>query len=112
MKWNVICYSFKETRKALEAYDDFESVDNGSKILKSLLKNINEILRKLDEEWNEPFIDLKKEIETEIGDIGICDNNDAAELDKCDLEEIEYIINLLLNDMYDLCDSARVWLHV
>lgn len=96
MKWKRTCHRFAEVRDLIDT-DDL-SLANCLHIMYALEACCDELTPDYDEEWDyyEDFRDLKSEIHTE-----------AELLDVCDCQ---YVVNNYLEEFYNLCDSASVWL--
>lgn len=95
-KWNMVCEEFKEIR---------EMMYNGEKTLDVANALINICMKYGNMSWDfaESFNDLSDDINNAIED-GEFDNED---------EEDNYDnFNYYLNDFYDLCDIARIWLQL
>jgi len=85
MKWQKTCEKFKSVRKAIEE-DDYVS------IITQLIAICDEYAK---EDWD--FAEDYERLSEDISDIDI---DDASEDD----------VNYALDEFYDLCDNARVWL--
>lgn len=100
-KWNRICSSFEEVRTMLE--EDVESTLQCMRIMYALEGCCDELTQNGNEDWifYDDFRDLKSEI------------HETVELmDEDDYESCEETVNCYLREMYDLCDSAGVWLGI
>ena len=94
--WNKTCKEFKRIREMI--YDDC-----GSKEIASELVKICEKYAGLEWDFAEEFEDLALEIGCAIQD---------GEFDWDEDEDNEENFNYYLNEFYDLCDCARVWLDI
>ena len=86
-KWNTTCIEFKQVRELIEN-------DGDNNEILSLLAKICRKLTTVDEDFEYDFEDLADEIE-----IGI----DDSDLD-------DEVVDYYLDEFYDLCDAARIWL--
>lgn len=98
-KWEIKCYTFNEVRELID--EGIESSEICIEIMEILADCCNEIA-KGKENWDfyDDFIDMRDEINEELE----C----MSEID--DYDDLESTVNFMLREMYDLCDSARVWL--
>lgn len=98
-KWNKTCHSFAEVRSMLE--EDTYTTSHCMKIMSAMESCCDELTPNDAEDWvfYDAFRDLKSEIHEEI-----------ELMDEHDYESCENTVNCYLDEMYDLCDSARVWL--
>jgi hypothetical protein len=99
-KWDKNCSRFGFVREMID--QDEESIDFCKRILEELIKCCEDLVQDGDEEWiyHEAFIDLKSDISEYVETI--CEDDEY--------EWVESEINYFLNEFYDLCDNARVWL--
>lgn len=98
-KWDKTCYSFKKVRDMLN--EDIETTSHCMKIMYAMEGCCDELTPDNEEKWifYDDFRDLKSNIHDEV-----------EYMDEYNYESCERIVNGWLNDFYDLCDSARVWL--
>lgn len=105
--WSFECQSFLKVRElidkeiiAQEPYTEF--VEHYREILTALENCCDELMlkAKAQKTFYGTFRDMKEEIHNAQDEL------DAAE----NCEEGEDLVNSLLREMYDLCDSANVWL--
>lgn len=99
MKWKYRCFTFSKVRQLIN--EDAETVKQCMKILYVLESCCSELTPDIKQDWEhyDDFRDLASEIHETI-----------EELDEDDYDEAEYIVNNLLDEFYDLCDYAGVWL--
>ena len=100
-RWNKTCNSFKEIRKMID--EDVKTTRQCMRIMYEMESCCDEMTPDYEEDWEfyDDFRDLKSEIHEEVE---IMDENDY--------ETCESIVNCYLNELYDLCDSAGVWLGI
>lgn len=99
--WIVTCTKFKMVRELLGKRE--KTIDMCKQILTALQACCDEISATiLDQEWRDSFIEFSSELQDES-----CETNADESYPAC-----EEIVNELLNEMYDLCDNANVWLEV
>ena len=100
-KWNKTCYSFKKVRNMLT--ENIETASQCIKIMYAMESCCDEIAPNSEADWEfyEDFRDLKSEIHSEI-----------ELMDELDYDSCENIVNMYLNDMYDLCDNAGIFLEL
>lgn len=99
MRWKYKCFNFSKVRQLIN--EDVEEVKQCMKVLHVLECCCSELTPDIKQDWEyyDDFRDLASEIHETI-----------EELDEDDYDEAEYIVNNLLAEFYDLCDSAGVWL--
>lgn len=100
-KWNKTCYSFREVRHML--LENIETTEHCVKIMYALENCCDELTPNYRKDWifYDDFRDLKANIHDEI-----------EYMDENNYESCEWIVNGWLDDFYDLCDAAKVWLGV
>ena len=98
-RWNKVCNSFKKVRDMIN--EDIESSRQCIRIMHVLECCCDELTPDYEKSWDfyHSFRDLKQEIHEEV-----------ELMDENDYNTCEDIVNTYLNELYDLCDSARVWL--
>lgn len=99
--WNKVCNSFRDVRCMIAMEE--ETVDNCIRIMNALERCCDELTPSENMHWDfyDDFRDLKWEI------------HEAVEfMDEDDYESCMDTVNCYLNEMYDLCDVAKVWLAV
>lgn len=101
MKWRYTCERFKDVRKLLN--QDIETCRQCRLIMYELESCCDEITTDGKKDWifYDEFRDFKSEIHDEI-----------EYMDDTDYISCEGIVNSYLQEFYDLCDSARVWLDI
>ena len=101
MKWNYICKGFKTVREMIN--QDIETCKQCMLIMSELEGCCDEIAPDNKKDWifSNEFRDLKSEIHDEI-----------EYMDETDYVSCEGILNSYLQEFYDLCDSAKVWLDI
>lgn len=101
-RWNRTCHSFKRVRDMLS--ENIETTNHCAKIMYVLESCCDELTPNDEMDWDfyGDFRDLKCEIHEEI----------EFMMDENDYEYCEQIVNRYIDDLYDLCDSARVWLGI
>ena len=98
-KWNKTCNSFKKVREMLE--EEIYTTSHCMKIMYAMESCCDELTPNNATEW--PFYDAFRDLKSEI--------HEAIELmDEDDYESCAETVNCYLDEMYELCDSARVWL--
>lgn len=99
MKWNYTCNRFKRVRELIN--EEKETPRQCMLIMTELESCCDEITPDNRSEWiyYDEFRDLKSMIYEEI-----------ELMDEDDYESCEITVNDFLEDFYDLCDEARVWL--
>ena len=101
--WNKTCNDFKNVRYAILDAMEEESVESCIKVMHEMCKCCDELTPNDDMYWEfyDEFRDLKWEI------------HEASEyMYGEDYKTCLDVINVYLDEMYDLCDVARVWLAV
>lgn len=100
-KWNKTCNSFKEIRNMID--EDIKTTSQCMKIMYAMESCCDEMTPDYEEEWYfyDDFRDLKSEIHEEV-----------ELMDENDYESCESTVNCYLNELYNLCDSAGVWLGI
>ena len=100
-KWNKTCHSFAKVRSMLG--EGIRTAFHCMQIMSAMESCCDELTPNDAEDWvfYDAFRDLKSEIHEEI-----------EFMDETDYESCEDMVNYYLNEMYDLCDSARVWLEI
>lgn len=98
-KWNRTCKSFKKVRDMLA--NDIETTELCMKIMYAMESCCDELTQNDETDWifYDDFRDLKWEIHEEV-----------EFMDETDYESCESTVNHYLNELYDLCDGAGVWL--
>lgn len=101
MKWKYTCNSFKTVREMIE--QDIETPSHCIKIMYKLEHCCDEMTPDSKQNWEfyDAFRDLKAEIHEEV-----------ELMEDTDYESCEQTVNNYLQEFYDLCDSARVWLEI
>ena len=99
MSWDFTCYRFKRVRELIT--QNINTSKQCILIMKGLENCCDELTPddRSDWIWYDEFIDLKTAIHEEI-----------ELIDEDDYEDCEMITNSLLQEFYNLCDEARVWL--
>lgn len=99
MKWDYTCNRFKRVRELIN--EKKETPRQCMLIMTELESCCDEITPDNRSEWiyYDEFRDLKSMIYEEI-----------ELMDEDDYESCEITVNDFLEDFYDLCDEARVWL--
>lgn len=99
-RWNIICYSFKRVREMIE---DCIDVNDCMQIMYELEGCCDELTPDNEIDWDfyDAFRDLKSEIHDEI-----------EMMEDDDYESCGRTVDYYLNEFYDLCDNARVWLEI
>ena len=99
MKWDYTCHRFKRVRKLID--EEIETPKQCMLIMAELESCCDELTSDNRSEWiyYDVFRDLKSMIYEEI-----------ELMDEDDYESCEITVNDFLEDFYDLCDEARVWL--
>lgn len=100
-KWNKTCQSFKRVKEMIE--EDVETPALCMRIMYAIEGCCDELTPNDAKEWTyyDDFRDLKSEIHDEV-----------ELMDETDYESCEEVVNSYLEEFYDLCDCARVWLGV
>ncbi len=98
-RWNKTCKSFKKVREMI--MDDEKTTELCMKIMHTMESCCDELTPDDETNWDfyDDFRDLKWEIHEEIE----C-------MDETDYESCERTVDYYLGELYDLCDSAGVWL--
>ena len=98
-RWNKTCKSFKKVRSMIA--DNIETVSHCMAIMYAMESCCDELTPDEEMNWNfyDDFRDLKWEIHEEV-----------EYMDDTDYESCEETVNHYLSELYDLCDSAGVWL--
>ena len=98
-RWEKTCRHFKQVREAIQ--EQAETVDQCIEILRLMESCCQEISPDHESDWDffEEFRDLKSEIHEQIEML------DGEDYDAC-----EDAVDFYLNELYDLCDNANVWL--
>ena len=98
-RWNKTCKSFKKVREMI--MDDEKTTELCMKIMYAMESCCDELIPDDETNWDfyDDFRDLKWEIHEEIE----C-------MDETDYESCERTVDYYLGELYDLCDSAGVWL--
>ena len=101
MKWNYTCNRFKHVRELIN--QDIEICRQCMLIMAELEGCCDELTPNGKEDWifYDNFRDLKSEIHEEI-----------ELMDDTDYESCENTVNSYLQEFYDVCDSAKVWLEI
>lgn len=98
-KWEIKCNTFNEVRELIDC--GVESSKTCVEIMEILADCCNEIAKgREDWEFYDDFIDMRDEINGELE--YMCETDDY--------DDLESAVNFMLREMYDLCDSAGVWL--
>lgn len=99
--WNKTCHSFKKVRNMIA--DNVKTTSHCMAIMYAMESCCDELTPNDAENWEfyDDFRDLKYEIHEEV-----------ELMDETDYESCEYTVNNYLDELYDLCDSARVWLGI
>lgn len=97
-KW-MTCNSFSKIRELIE--EEIKTPTQCMKIMYALESCCDELTQNKKEYWifYDAFRDLKSEIHDEV-----------ELMDEYDYESCKDTTNCYLDEMYDLCDAARVWL--
>ena len=91
-KWNMECEEFKGVRKMInEDNPDYENIIN------KLVDICKKYAKQTKWNWHESYADLVENIE-----------EDLQFMD----DDWESWIDYYLNEFYDLCDAAKVWLAI
>ena len=100
-RWNKTCHSFKKVREMID--QNIETTSHCMKIMYAIENCCDELTPDDEAEWvfYDDFRDLKSEIHDEV-----------ELMDEDDYESCESIVNYYLDELYDLCDGARVWLSI
>ena len=100
-RWKKTCHSFKNVRKMLQ--ENIETTEHCMKIMYAMESCCDELTPDHEADWNfyDDFRDLKSEIHEEV-----------ELMDEDDYESCEYVVNSYLNELYNLCDIAGVWLGI
>lgn len=100
-KWNKTCNSFKKVREMINNSDETPACCMA--IMYAMESCCDELTPNEEENWEfyDDFRDLKAEIHDEVE----C-------MDDGDYESCEETVNSYLDELYDLCDSAKVWLGI
>lgn len=100
-KWNKTCYSFMKVRHML--LKNIETAEHCMKIMYALENCCDELTPNYRKDWifYDDFRDLKANIHDKI-----------EYMDESNYESCERTVNGWLDDFYDLCDAAKVWLVV
>ena len=101
MGWYKICNSFGRVRELLE--EDIETASACMQIMYAMESCCDELTPNDEEDW--VFYDSFRELKSNMHDEVEC-------MDEWDYELCESAVNYWLDELYDLCDSARVWLLV
>ena len=101
MKWRYTCERCKDVRKFFSLAIDTRR--QCMLIMAELEGCCDELTPNGKEDWifYDNFIDLKSEIHEEI-----------ELMDDTDYESCENTVNSYLQEFYDVCDSAKVWLEI
>ena len=99
MKWAFTCNRFKRVRELIN--EEIETPEQCILIMSGLESCCDELTPddRSDWIWYDEFRDLKSEIHEEI-----------ESMEEDDYESCESTVNYWLQNFYDLCDFARVWL--
>ena len=99
MKWDYTCNRFRGVRELIN--ENINTPKQCILIIKGLENCCDELTPddRTDWIWYDEFRDLKSEIHEEI-----------ELMDEDDYKDCEMIVNSLLQEFYNLCDEARVWL--
>lgn len=99
MKWDFTCNRFKGVRELIT--QNINTPKQCMLIMSELESCCDELTpdNRTNWIWYDEFRDLKTEIHEEI-----------ELIDEDDYEDCEMITNSLLQEFYNLCDEARVWL--
>lgn len=97
--WDKTCYSFKDVRDMIK--QDIKTQIHCVMIMFAMVKCCDELTPNDAKDWTfyDNFIELKAEI---------CD--EVEYMEDYNYEECEKIVNMWLEELYNLCDYARVWL--
>lgn len=100
-RWNKTCKSFKKVRDMIA--EDIETASHCMKIMYAIESCCDELTPNDEADWifYDDFRDLKQEIHEEV-----------EFMDETDYESCESTVDHYLGELYDLCDSAGVWLTI
>ena len=100
-KWNKVCHSFSKVRNLID--EESETTEQGIKVMYAMENCCDELTSNDKTEWvfYDDFRDLKAEIHEEV-----------ESMDEDDYESCEDTANYYLGELYDLCDTAGVWLEL
>ena len=98
-RWNKTCKSFKKVREMI--MDDEKTTELCIKIMHTMESCCDELTP--DDETNWDFYDDFRDLKWEIHD-------EVEFMDENDYESCENTVDYYLGELYDLCDSAGVWL--
>lgn len=98
-RWNKSCHSFKRVRDMIG--EGIETTSHCMQIMYAMENCCDELTPNDEADWNfyDDFRDLKAEIHDEV-----------EFMDEDDYESCENTVNYYLGELYDLCDTAGVWL--
>ena len=98
-RWEKTCHSFKRVRDMIAEH--IETPSHCMKIMYAMESCCDELTPDDETNWDfyDDFRDLKWEIHEEI-----------EFMDETDYESCERTVDYYLGELYDLCDSAGVWL--
>lgn len=98
-EWNYVCNGFKQVREMID--EDIETPRHCFEIMTQLECCCDEITSGNRQAWvwQDAFFDMKAEIHEEI-----------EYMDEADYESCERTVNNFLEEFYDLCDEANVFL--
>lgn len=98
-KWDFVCDKFKQIREMID--EDIETTQQCIDIMTHLECCCDELTpdNRADWYWYDDFRDMKSEIHEEIEYMG-----------EDDYESCERTVNNFLEEFYDLCDEANVFL--
>lgn len=101
MKWNYTCNRFKNVRELIN--EEIETPRQCMLIMTELESCCDELTPDNRSEWiyYDEFRDLKSIIHEEI-----------ELMDEYDYESCERTLNNYLEEFYNICDEARVWLEL
>lgn len=98
-RWNKTCNSFKNVRNMIA--ENVKTASHCMKIMYAMESCCDELTPDDEMDWifYDDFRDLKWEIHEEV-----------ELMDETDYESCENTVDYYLGELYDLCDSAGVWL--
>lgn len=101
MKWKFTCNSFKRVRELID--ENIETSEQCVLIMTELEKCCDELTPNDKREWvyYDEFRDLKSEI-----------HDETEFMEEDEYEFCEQTVNDYLEEFYDLCDEAKVWLGI
>lgn len=100
-RWNKTCHSFKRVRDMIG--EEIETASHCMKIMYAMENCCDELTSNNEAEWS--FYDDFRDLKTEIHD-------EVEFMDEDDYESCEDAVNYYLGELYDLCDSAGIWLEL